>query len=479
MEFFWEMLSLQETMFLLILTGVLIKKLKIIDAAGRKMLSDLLIDVILPCNIVESFLGGMVFPDGFARNCLLAVGLSAVIQLMSIYGSKLLFRKYPREQRSVLSYGIICSNSSFVGLPVARLLFGDLGVIYTSMFQIPLRFTMWTAGLSLFTSVSRKDAFRKLVRHPCIIAVFAGLLLMAAPVSLPGFLDSAVASVSSCTVPVSMFVIGTILADAPIRSMFSKPVLWYTCLRLVLYPLLLCVLLKPLHLDTTLTNVCILMTGMPAGSTGSILADKYDCDAVFASQIAFASTLCSILTIPLLTLVMEEACTLAGPAAAGRRDPKNRLHEQSVFCWVRALSGPPRKGRQSRRLDAEGGLPLFLGLIRLAPVPHGVQNGFQAVPQVGQRVFHAGRDLRIDRTGQQAAPLHLPELGRQHFLADRADGLLQFSKTLCPRHQIPENEHLPLVTDQRQRGFHRTGRKFFCRGCHLQVPPVYRSLQIL
>ena len=305
MEFFWEMLSLQETMFLLILTGVLIKKLKIIDAAGRKMLSDLLIDVILPCNIVESFLGGMVFPDGFARNCLLAVGLSAVIQLMSIYGSKLLFRKYPREQRSVLSYGIICSNSSFVGLPVARLLFGDLGVIYTSMFQIPLRFTMWTAGLSLFTSVSRKDAFRKLVRHPCIIAVFAGLLLMAAPVSLPGFLDSAVASVSSCTVPVSMFVIGTILADAPIRSMFSKPVLWYTCLRLVLYPLLLCVLLKPLHLDTTLTNVCILMTGMPAGSTGSILADKYDCDAVFASQIAFASTLCSILTIPLLTLVRE------------------------------------------------------------------------------------------------------------------------------------------------------------------------------
>lgn len=166
MEFFWEMLSLQETMFLLILTGVLIKKLKIIDAAGRKMLSDLLIDVILPCNIVESFLGGMVFPDGFARNCLLAVGLSAVIQLMSIYGSKLLFRKYPREQRSVLSYGIICSNSSFVGLPVARLLFGDLGVIYTSMFQIPLRFTMWPAGLSLFTSVSRKDAFRKLVPPP-------------------------------------------------------------------------------------------------------------------------------------------------------------------------------------------------------------------------------------------------------------------------------------------------------------------------
>ena len=49
----------------------------------------------------------------------------------------------------------------------------------------------------------------------------------------------------------------------------------------------------------------VLCVGMPAGTTGSILADKYDGDAVFASQIAFTSTLCSILTIPLLTLVME------------------------------------------------------------------------------------------------------------------------------------------------------------------------------
>ena len=377
MEFFWEMLSLQETMFLLILTGVLIKKLKIIDAAGRKMLSDLLIDVILPCNIVESFLGGMAFPDGFARNCLLAVGLSAVIQLMSIYGSKLLFRKYPREQRSVLSYGIICSNSSFVGLPVARLLFGDLGVIYTSMFQIPLRFTMWTAGLSLFTSVSRKDAFRKLVRHPCIIAVFAGLLLMAAPVSLPGFLDSAVASVSSCTVPVSMFVIGTILADAPIRSMFSKPVLWYTCLRLVLYPLLLCVLLKPLHLDTTLTNVCILMTGMPAGSTGSILADKYDCDAVFASQIAFASTLCSILTIPLLR---EPAPLRALPLRDGGIQ-KTDCTSSLFFSGPGLSRDRPAKAAKAGGLTLREGYPCFWALYASPQFLMASRMGFRLYPR--------------------------------------------------------------------------------------------------
>ena len=149
-----------------------------------------------------------------------------------------------------------------------------------------------------------EQVLKTLATHPCIIAVFVGLVLMVAPVSLPEFLDEAIAATSSCTVPISMLVIGSILADAPIRSMFSGPVLWYTCLRLVLFPLLVWLVLKPFHLDPTLVNVCILMTGMPAGSTASILADKYDGDAVFASQITFASTLCSILTIPLLTLLM-------------------------------------------------------------------------------------------------------------------------------------------------------------------------------
>ena len=305
MELFWEMLSLQGTLFLLILAGVLAKKTGIVSETGRKTLSDLLIYIVLPCNILESFLSGGQMPEGFVRNCLLAVGISAGIQLLAVYGSKLLFRKYPRGEKSVLSYGMICSNSGFIGLPIARLMFGDLGVIYTSVFQIPLRFTMWTAGLSLFTSVSRKDAFRKLARHPCIIAVFVGLALMAAPIQLPGVLSDALESLSGCTVPLSMLVIGTILADAPIRSMFSRPVLWYSCLRLVLFPLLIWALLRPLGLDPTLVNVCVLMTGMPAGSTGSILADKYGGAALFASELAFASTLCSIVTIPLLTLLLN------------------------------------------------------------------------------------------------------------------------------------------------------------------------------
>lgn len=303
-ELFSSMLSLQLVLFCLIALGLALKKIGMIEEKGRKTLSDLLINVILPCNILHAYMGGVQADGELLKNCLLMVLFSAVLQVIATVGGRILFARYPAGQQSVLRYGLICSNSSFVGIPIAEVLFGDLGVMYTSVFQIPLRFTMWTAGLSLFTSVSRKDAFRKLVRHPCIIAVVLGVVLLVLPVPLPGFLEDTITTVSRCTTPISMLVIGVILADAPVRSLFSPTVLWFSALRLLLFPLLVYVLMLPLPGDPLIRAICVLMTGMPIGSTTSILADKYGGDAPFSSQLAFTSTLLSIATIPLLTLLV-------------------------------------------------------------------------------------------------------------------------------------------------------------------------------
>ena len=303
MKFFSDMLSLQLMLFALIMVGVLIRRCALLTENGCKTLSALLINVILPCNIVHAFMGGTEIGADFAWNCGLMIGLSALIQVVAALGNRILFCRFPREKKSVLSYGMLCSNSSFVGLPIAEVLFGDLGVIYTSVFQIPLRFIMWTAGLSLFTTISHRDAVKKLVRHPCIIAVFLGLLLMLLPIELPSFLDNTVNALSRCTTPMSMLVIGSILAQAPLKSLFSPAVLYFTALRLVVFPLLVYVVLLPFHLDQMLLDICVLMTAMPAGATTSILANQYDCDAVFASEIIFTSTLFSIVTIPLMSLL--------------------------------------------------------------------------------------------------------------------------------------------------------------------------------
>ena len=303
MGIFSDMLSLQLTLFALIVVGIIVRRTGMLLEQGRKVLSNLLINVILPCNIVHAFMSGASVSAEFIRNAILMIIISVLIQFATAFLNRILFARFKKEQRSVLSYGMICSNSSFVGLPIAEVLFGDMGVMYTSLFQIPLRFTIWTEGLSLFTTIDRKDALRKLLVHPCIVAVFVGLVFMVTGIKLPAFLDDTVNALSRCTTPISMIVIGAILSDAPIKGLYSPAVLYYAFLRLVAFPLLLYVVMMPFGLDKLLINICVLMSAMPAGSTVCILADKYDCDAVFASEITFTSTLLSIVTIPLLSLL--------------------------------------------------------------------------------------------------------------------------------------------------------------------------------
>lgn len=304
MKFFLNMLNLQLMLFLLIIIGIILRKKGIINDNSKKTLSNLLIDIILPCNIIQSFLGKINITASFFKSCIYAVIISLAIQLFATYISRLLFIKYPIEKKNVMTYGMICSNSSFIGLPIADCLYGNMGVLYTSIFQIPIRFTMWTAGLALFTSVNKKDAFKKLMFHPCIIAIFIGFILMVCPITLPTFIANTISGISKCNVPISMFIIGSLLADANIKTLFSKKVLYFTSLRLVLFPLLVYIVLKPFNLDPLLVSIAVILTGMPAGSTTSILAEKYGCDSMFASQIIFVSTLFSIFTIPLLSLLL-------------------------------------------------------------------------------------------------------------------------------------------------------------------------------
>ena len=51
-----DLFSLQGTLFALMIVGAILKKKEIIDANGKKCLTDLCINVVIPCNIFKSCL---------------------------------------------------------------------------------------------------------------------------------------------------------------------------------------------------------------------------------------------------------------------------------------------------------------------------------------------------------------------------------------------------------------------------------------
>ena len=298
-----DILTLEFSLFFLIACGFLLRKLQILKKSAEQAVTDLVISLVLPCNILVSFLS--VSPQGMAGDMLGILLVSVGIQVLSVLLGKLLFRKEVPDRQVNLAYGMICSNAGFLGNPVAEGVFGAAGLMLASIYLIPQRIMMWSEGLALYSGVSdRKATLKKVLTHPCVVACFAGILLMLTGLKLPGFIMAPLQTLSRCNTALSMLVIGMILSEIDLKTLADPSVLRYTLYRLVLFPLLIWLMCMLFGISRQVTGISVLLAAMPAGATTSMLSAKYGRDPQFATKMVIFSTLCSIPAIFVWSLLL-------------------------------------------------------------------------------------------------------------------------------------------------------------------------------
>lgn len=291
-----ELIDLQLTIFMLAGTGMLIKRIGIISSAAQKAMNDLVIYVILPCNIVKSFF--MDFSSDVGTELIKILLVSMGIQALSVIYGRIAYRKQPADHQKCLRYGTICSNAGFMGNPIAEGVFGAYGLLLASVFLIPLRVMMWTEGIATFSGQKDfKKAARQVVTHPCIIACVIGLFFMITGLRPPVSITKTLTYIGNCNTAMSMMIIGMILADMNLSTLFDLTVLKYSVHRLVIIPLIVYLVLLPLPLSATARGLAVLLTAMPAGATTSILSAKYGVTPEFGTKMVIMSTLLSLPTI--------------------------------------------------------------------------------------------------------------------------------------------------------------------------------------
>ena len=171
-----NMLNMQMMMFLLVLIGFLIRKQNIVETEGRKNMVDLCLYVTLPFNILNSFFVDWKWE--MLISCSVILLLSVGYNAVSVFLSSVLFKKAPQDRKKTLRYGTIVSNGGFLGNPIIEGVYGTSGLFYASIFMIPVRIVMWSVGISVFLKGKRENILKKVLTHPCIIAVYVGAILM-------------------------------------------------------------------------------------------------------------------------------------------------------------------------------------------------------------------------------------------------------------------------------------------------------------
>ena len=307
------MLRLQFIIFSLIGIGFVTRRKGIVSREGQKSITDLVINVVLPCNIVTSFVQEM--PESALRDCVTIFLISAGAELLCMLYARAAYRNVDENKKKCLTYGILVSNAGFLGNPVAEGVFGSMGLMLASVYLIPVRVVMWSKGIAIFSGESdRRQTLRKVATHPCVIACVVGIVIMLADLLagvsvVPAWIFDMLQTVGRCNTGLSMMVIGMILSDIDVSQLLDKLVIRYTVERLLVIPAVLGVILYGLArlgvVSGITPNLAVLLAAMPAAATTSMLSSKYNCAPDFATKMVITSTLCSIPTVFLWGLILK------------------------------------------------------------------------------------------------------------------------------------------------------------------------------
>ncbi|TAJ45248.1 AEC family transporter [Methanofollis fontis] len=296
------------TLFLLVCAGYAARRSGVIDDAMTTGTCRFLVNCALPALIISSMMvpfsadllsacGGMLVITG------IFYGVSLVIALLL----PLLIRA-PLAEQGTYAFLLLFSNTGFMGFPVVQTIFGDEGLFYAAIFNLPFNLLVFSVGIILLTRHRGGDEGRfdpVILLNPGIIAVLIGFLIFVIPISLPVAVSGAVTALGSVTTPLSMIVIGAMLARIEPSEIFAGwRVYVVSGARLLLLPLVVWAVLSPFIHDPYLLGIPVVMAAMPAAANAAILAEEYRADTQLASQGVFISTLFCTLTIPFVAVLL-------------------------------------------------------------------------------------------------------------------------------------------------------------------------------
>lgn len=295
-------------LYMMAFIGFAGRRMRILPSNANQVMTQLMLYITLPALILYS-LHTELSNDLFKQFVWLIVLSIFVLSISIVFAAWLRSKaNLPMQQKSVYESLIIFGNQGFIGFAISYILMGEQGIIYLTLFNICYLILIWTYGIYLFTKGEQHVNWKVLFLNPGILSTLTGLIMLFMPFSWPTPLLATFEDVGKMTIPLSMILIGSLLADIRKHEwrQYSKNIyLWIAAsCKLVMLPLTLFVFLF-FHVPYQLFIIAVLTSAMPSASTISVYAEKYGGDTSFASFGVLLTTVLCILTIPLLYSLLQ------------------------------------------------------------------------------------------------------------------------------------------------------------------------------
>lgn len=306
-------------LFTIVLLGAIARKIHLMNDDFDTLLSKLVMTVTLPGMILDSVLSNTNLPDSHTIMMMLVYStvLYVLVCLFAWIFVRLVYRGVPRPAQGAHAYLISFGNTGFIGFAVLGAIVGNDAVLYGAVYNIPYNVFLFSVGM-LFIASTGSDgaavkkpvkeqvkAIAKQLVSPCLISCFVAMFLALFGVTDSGYIGQTCNLLGQMTVPAAMLVIGSTLAKQPLKQMVNDGWSYLTSfMRLAGVPLLIFFVGGIFIHDPYILAVIVIESAMPAASSGIMMCLAYGGDTMTMSRGTFITTIFSLVTLPLLALLV-------------------------------------------------------------------------------------------------------------------------------------------------------------------------------
>lgn len=292
--------------FILILTGFVLYKKKMISDSASKDLSALVVNVCSPGLVIVSMFNDL---SQIPRENVIFVGaISVIFYLFLIFFGYFLVwvLKVPGHLKNAYVLMTVFGNTGFIGIPVALAIIGPESMVYVIVFNFLFNLTIFTFGIMLLQkdNQGKKQSWKDYL-SPGLLACIAAFAIYWFHIELPEEIETLAGYYGNACTLLSMIVIGISLAGMKVKDMMkNRRLLVFVFIRFIAFPILLALALRPVLSDLLIREVVLLMAALPVGNFPAMLCEQYGRDPKPIAEGIVVTTILSVFTITLTFMLV-------------------------------------------------------------------------------------------------------------------------------------------------------------------------------
>ncbi len=321
MEIFNMTLTQMLVMFLLMLTGYILRKGKFLPENASATISKLLAFVLSPALTLGNQIK-MCTPETFINNSgLMVYGFVLVLVALGLsYPVSALIVKNPQKdpsidyKRNIYKYALTFGNWGYMGNYIVLGIGGDELLFRYTMFTFFINIATYAWGIYILVpkehnSGSMLKSLKKGLLTPPFIALVLGAILGISGIGkvVPVFVTNALDSAGNCMGPMAMILAGFVVGGYNFSQLLKdKKVYIVTFLRLIVIPAVFIIALKFLNTPKVIMQLALVCFAAPMGLNTVVYPAAYGGETKTGASMAMISHVLSVITIPIMYLVFIE-----------------------------------------------------------------------------------------------------------------------------------------------------------------------------